>query len=288
MKKIIKWLLVPLLGLQLITIQMAHAGTLEPTLIPHVYEDVERQSYQNLQGDYRLSGSLLDLGGNKPLKQNYSSTEVANNLSARLQVFPTLVEATPIRGIYAAVFKDLVKYSDGSGRFIFRDAKLFDSEGNDYSAVVLVKAAEIQGRKNLQVLNLVSEAEMIVYKAPNERHQITVFTDTDCPFCHKLHKDVPAYLKQGISVRYLFYPRAGVGSQAYKQAISVWCNADRKAALNAAEQGYQVDAASCSHPVDKHLEVVRRLNLMGTPVIVVGNGKLLHGYHSIQEVMPYL
>jgi thiol:disulfide interchange protein DsbC len=29
---------------------------------------------------------------------------------------------------------------------------------------------------------------MIVYKAPQEKHVITVFTDITCGYCHKLHE----------------------------------------------------------------------------------------------------
>lgn len=34
------------------------------------------------------------------------------------------------------------------------------------------------------------EKEMIVYKAPQEKHVITVFTDITCGYCHKLHEQM--------------------------------------------------------------------------------------------------
>jgi thiol:disulfide interchange protein DsbC len=43
--------------------------------------------------------------------------------------------------------------------------------------------------KNLNAL----EKEMIVYKAPQEKHVITVFTDITCGYCHKLHEEMKDY-----------------------------------------------------------------------------------------------
>ncbi|MDC9435736.1 thioredoxin fold domain-containing protein, partial [Clostridioides difficile] len=58
------------------------------------------------------------------------------------------------------------------------------------------------------------EKEMIVYKAPDEKHVITVFTDITCGYCHKLHEEMKDYNALGITVRYLAFPRQGLESQA--------------------------------------------------------------------------
>jgi thiol:disulfide interchange protein DsbC len=50
---------------------------------------------------------------------------------------------------------------------------------------------------------------MIVYKAPQEKHVITVFTDITCGYCHKLHEQMSDYNALGITVRYLAFPRQG-------------------------------------------------------------------------------
>lgn len=45
---------------------------------------------------------------------------------------------------------------------------------------------------------------MIVYKAAQEKHVITVFTDITCGYCHKLHEEMKDYNALGITVRYRF------------------------------------------------------------------------------------
>ncbi|MGC6563786.1 thioredoxin fold domain-containing protein, partial [Escherichia coli] len=59
--------------------------------------------------------------------------------------------------------------------------------------------------------------EMIVYKAANEKYVITVFTDISCPYCQKLHQEVPELNKQGVTVRYLAFPRNGVKNNVVSQ-----------------------------------------------------------------------
>lgn len=271
----------------LMGIQICHADTLRPTGIKTLYENFDRGIYQDKAGQYFLSGVLLDLGQSPQVdsQANYTPEEVASNVSKRLQIYPTLVEKTPIAGIYAVVFNDLIKYTDGSGRFIFRGAKLEDRQGNDLGQKILKKAAVVQGKKNLGAVAAISEQEMIVYKSHNERTHITVFTDTDCPFCYKLHQEMDTYLANGVTVRYLFFPREGKGSASYQDAISVWCSDNRLQALDAVESGQSIETKRCRHPVDKHLVAVKRLNLMGTPVIMLEDGRLMHGYYPVHEVL---
>jgi len=57
---------------------------------------------------------------------------------------------------------------------------------------------------------------MIVYKAPKEEYQITVFTDSTCGYCRKLHKEIDGFLAEGISVRYMAFPRGGVNITGYR------------------------------------------------------------------------
>jgi thiol:disulfide interchange protein DsbC len=271
----------------LMGIQICHADTLRPTGIPTLYENFNQGNYQDKAGHYFLSGVLLDLGQTQQGSERatYTLEEVATNVSKRLQIYPTLVERTPIAGIYAVVFNDLIKYTDGSGRFIFRGATLKDRQGNDLGTQILQRATVVQGKKNLGALTGISEQEMIIYKSPNERTHITVFTDTDCPFCYKLHQDVDRYLQKGVTVRYLFFPREGKGSASYNDAISVWCNDNQQQALDDVENGHKVAPQRCRHPVDKHLVAVKRLNLMGTPVIMLEDGRLMHGYYPAHEVL---
>ena len=46
---------------------------------------------------------------------------------------------------------------------------------------------------------------MIVFRPEEVKHSITVFTDIDCGYCRKLHREISAYNDLGIEVRYMFF-----------------------------------------------------------------------------------
>ncbi len=107
---------------------------------------------------------------------------------------------------------------------------------------------------------------------------IAVFTDIDCGYCRKLHKEVPKLNAMGIRVDYLGYPRAGVGSNSYNKLVSAWCSEDPMGAMTKAKNGTVIPTKSCENPVARHLQLGQRVGVNGTPAIVLDSGKLLPGY----------
>jgi thiol:disulfide interchange protein DsbC len=87
------------------------------------------------------------------------------------------------------------------------------------------------------------------------KHTVTVFTDIDCGYCRKLHTQIDAYNKEGIKIRYLWFPREGIGSESYNKAVAVWCAADRRAAMTKAKRGENVERKTCDNPVKREYEL---------------------------------
>jgi thiol:disulfide interchange protein DsbC len=137
-------------------------------------------------------------------------------------------------------------------------------------------------------LDKIGEQDMIVFKAPNSKYTVSVFTDIDCGYCRKLHSEIDQYLAQGITVRYLFFPRAGKGSESYNKAVAVWCAADKNKALTAAKKGDAFDIKSCDNPVDKHMQLGEDFGMTGTPMIVTAKGNILPGYVPAAQLAKVL
>ena len=55
------------------------------------------------------------------------------------------------------------------------------------------------------------------------------------------------YNRLGITVNYLFYPRAGIGSESFQKAVNVWCAPDRKVAMTMAKAGKTLPKKNCSN-----------------------------------------
>jgi thiol:disulfide interchange protein DsbC len=184
---------------------------------------------------------------------------------------PTSVQPTPIEGLFQVEIGPQVMYMTGDGRYLI-DGAIVDLKTREN----LAEAAQDKAR--LRAIEAVGEDEMIVFDAPNAEHEITVFTDIDCGYCRKLHQQIDAYAEEGISVRYMFYPRSGVDSPSYNKAVSVWCADDQQAAMTAAKDGKPVDSATCSNPVQRHMQLGELMGIRGTPAIVLDNGQMVPGF----------
>ena len=104
----------------------------------------------------------------------------------------------------------------------------------------LTEKSKKDNRSNL--LSLSPESEMIIFpsKTPKPLATITVFTDIDCGYCRKLHREVGMLNELGVTVRYLGFPRAGIGSDSYEKIVAAWCSEDPMDALTRAKLGEDI------------------------------------------------
>jgi thiol:disulfide interchange protein DsbC len=173
--------------------------------------------------------------------------------------------------VYEVAIGPRLVYMTGDGRYLIQGG-ISDLETREDLT---------EPRRNavrLDVINKVSEDQMVVFGPKDAPYTITVFTDIDCGFCRRLHAEIGKYNASGIRVRYLFMPRAGKGSESYKKAVGVWCAKDRQRAMTDAKAGKDVPAQDCKNPVDEHLALAELLGINGTPALILPDGELLPGY----------
>jgi len=184
------------------------------------------------------------------------------------------IQPAPIDGLYEVMVGSELMYITGDGRY-FVNGHIVDLKTRED----LTEPRLAASRKKL--IDKIGEDQMVIFSPPQPKHTITVFTDIDCGYCRKLHSQIDKYEAEGIRVRYLFFPRAGKGSPAYTEAISVWCAGDadaRRAALTDAKSGKKIEAKTCPNPVDAHMELGNQIGVRGTPTIVTEKGDIIPGY----------
>lgn len=125
---------------------------------------------------------------------------------------------------------------------------------------------------------------MVVFAPKNPKTHITVFTDTDCGYCQKLHSEVPQLNRLGVEVRYVAFPRQGMGSHGANTLTSVWCAKDRQDAMNKAKAREDLAAASCETPIAKQYELGQMIGVQGTPAIILANGQMIPGYQPAAQL----
>ncbi|MGF2254405.1 bifunctional protein-disulfide isomerase/oxidoreductase DsbC [Yersinia ruckeri] len=204
-------------------------------------------------------------------------TAIYNTLK-KLDIKNVEIQPSPIAGLSTVVTESGVLYISADGK------NLLQGPLYDVSGAQPVNVTNQLLRKKLEALS----GEMIVYKAPQEKHVITVFTDITCGYCHKLHEEISDYNALGITVRYLAFPRQGLSSQAEKDMRSIWCTANRNKSFDAAMKGDAISPATCKTDIAKHYQLGVQFGIQGTPAIVLQDGSVVPGYQGPKEMLAML
>ena len=91
--------------------------------------------------------------------------------------------------------------------------------------------------------------------------------------------------QMGIEVRYMAYPRAGVGSESYRKIASAWCAQDRQVALTQLKNREEIPDNVCpGNPVADQFMLGQEAGVRGTPALVLENGTMVPGYVSAADL----
>lgn len=191
------------------------------------------------------------------------------------------VKPSEAKGIYELSVGANILYVSEDGKYMLQ-GHLIDIEAR--KDLTELKLAD--SRK--QVIEKLGEDKMIVFKPEKSKYKVSIFTDIDCGYCRKLHSEMDQYMAEGITIQYLFYPRAGKGSDAYNKAVAVWCAEDRNAALTNAKNGKSLDMKTCENPVDEHMQLGVEFEARGTPMIVSEKGNVFPGYVPAKQLAKAL
>lgn len=205
------------------------------------------------------------------------------------QVFAKSMPSMKIDSVKPSEVKGLYEVTVGANIFYVSDDGKYLLQGRlvDVAARTDLTEQKLSG-KRLQAIEKIGQNNMIVFKPKINKYTVTVFTDIDCGYCRKLHSEIDQYLAQGITIQYLFFPRAGKNSDSYNKAVSVWCADDRNAALTAAKKDQKVPAKTCDNPVDEHMQLGEDFEVKGTPMIVTEKGNVYPGYLPAKQLVEVL
>jgi thiol:disulfide interchange protein DsbC len=208
--------------------------------------------------------------------------DVRAEIAKRLEIEVEDVRPSPVPGLYEVSSGAEVGYVSADGRF-YIDGDVFDMGSKQN----LTEDRRKQGR--LALMAGIDDADTIIFapKTP-ARHTVTVFTDTECVYCRRMHGEMAELNRLGIRVRYLMYPRGGPGSDAWRKAEAVWCSDDRRDALTRAKRGEKISAQSCETPIAAQYELGRQMGITGTPGIITDRGEFLAGYATAAYLGAYL
>lgn len=211
-----------------------------------------------------------------------SEDAIAAKLSQTLPALGAVtVKATAAPGLYEVVTPQGERvYTTEGGEFLLTGDMLQVTEGGMVNVTEAARSAD-----RVELLASYGSEGVIRFPATGEQKaEISVFTDIDCPYCRKLHSEVPRLNELGITVNYYGFPRSGPGTPSFAKYEAVWCAEDQQAALTAAKQGQAIENQSCENPVKDQYQLGRAVGVTGTPAIVLEDGHMIRGYMPADEL----
>jgi thiol:disulfide interchange protein DsbC len=205
-------------------------------------------------------------------------------INAKMRVLQMQVNSvTPfvVDGLYEVLTDRGVYYVSKNGQFLVH-GNIYDMDNEMEN--ISEKSLIVLRKKKLQAF----EKDMIIYKAAEEKHVITVFTDSSCGYCQKLHSEMADYNNLGITVRYLAFPRGGLKSATYNTMVSIWCAEDQKQAMDNAKKRREIPFKSCKNTVKEQYELGVFFGVSGTPAIILEDGSLQPGYLPADRLIQQL
>ncbi|RUO70507.1 bifunctional protein-disulfide isomerase/oxidoreductase DsbC [Pseudidiomarina salinarum] len=189
------------------------------------------------------------------------------------------ISPSSVDGLYEVITNEgLIYVADGGKKLV--SGRIYDITGAQ---------PENLSEQRLQAMRLNDleqvKDSVIEFTAPDEEHVIWVFTDPTCGYCRQLHENRANYLAEGITIRYLGWPRTGLQGTAFNQLQQVWCAADPATAMTAVKQDQPVRSGACDDPVAEHFALGKKFGVRGTPAIVLESGRLLPGLLPPQKLL---
>ncbi|MDN3447457.1 thioredoxin fold domain-containing protein [Psychrobacter sp. APC 3281] len=224
----------------------------------------------------------------EPVNTSVKSDMLANmaalkNMSAKTPFFytavPGVIWGATLEGVPFLLSDDAQYITDGeisvieNGQFIGLDENF-------------------EKRKNQSVFASLDKSQLITYPATTtERAVIYVADDVNCPYCRRLHHQVPSLNAKGVTVNVIGYP---IYEASPKQMRGIWCQADedsRRQAFDKAMLTGEMTPASASCTVDHvtpNREKAAGLAVMATPAIYREDGVLYQASFESPEFLEFL
>ena len=224
----------------------------------------------------------------KPVSASVKSDMLANmaalkNMSAKTPFFYTAVPGV----IWGATLEGVPFLLSDDAQYI-TDGEISVIENGQF--IGLDEAFE--ALKNQSVFATLDKSQLITYPATSaERAVIYVADDVNCPYCRRLHQQIPMLNTKGVTVNVIGYP---IYEASPAQMRGIWCQVDessrRKAFDKAMLAGQMTPApASCSTDhITPNREKAAGLAVIATPAIYREDGVLYQASFESPEFLEFL
>ena len=215
------------------------------------------------------------------LAMGLSSLSIASveTVKAKLaQQYPNVkindLKTTEMSGLYSGTLDNQIVYVNEDAQHIFVGSMIRLKDQHN-----LTKDLTLQ--QNMVDFKKLPLNDAVKTVRGNGKRQLAIFSDPNCPYCKTLEGNL-AQLKD-VTIYTFIYP---IKTQSIIPSKQIWCSANKEFAWkNLLQKGIKPTAAAdCATPIERNLELGKRLGLNGTPAIIFSNGYKVMGAYPAEKI----
>jgi thiol:disulfide interchange protein DsbC len=198
------------------------------------------------------------------------------------------VEESPVQGLWVVDIakggKKIPLYIDYSKKYVLSAQVLRIGTKADFTSERMKKLNEVKA----DFSRIPLEDALVVGKFSAKR-KVVVFSDPDCHYCARLHAEMKTVIEKEPEVAFYvkLYSRNN-DPAVMEKAKSIIC-AKSLALLESAYAGKPLPPADCGTDAPgETLKLAGRLNIQGTPALVLPDGRVMTGYRNANALMELL
>ena len=204
-----------------------------------------------------------------------SSPEVAAIRKVLAEQFPgaeikSITKTGYLGGLYEVHFDDRLVYTDAKAKHVLVGAVFDTGTKQNLTEDRLRKLNRIAWE------SLPLELAIRKVKGTGER-KLVVFSDADCPFCHKLEKEMEGL--DNVTIYTFLFPIDQLHPEAARKSRQIWCAPDRAKAWDEFFTSGKVpdNKGDCPNPVAATQALGQKLKIQATPTMILADGSVLPG-----------
>lgn len=188
------------------------------------------------------------------------------------------IQMSPVRGLWEVSLE-----KDGKKGILYID---FSKNYVMLGPIVEVKTGIDKTREKLlpSPVNLIPYSKIplkdaLILGEDKAEKKVIVFTDTDCPFCAKLHNELKKIVakRKDIAFYIKLFPLP-FHKDAYWKSKTILCERSLRL-LDDAYEGKQIPKPRCeAKEIDENIRLASELGITGTPTIILPDGRVFVGF----------
>jgi thiol:disulfide interchange protein DsbC len=170
-------------------------------------------------------------------------------------------------------------YADESGTYLFAGSVIDTKAGEDLTD------KRIKSLTAMRFKDLPFNQAFKIVRGKGTR-QFAYFSDPRCPYCKKFDQEIVKM--DDVTVHVFLLPIIAPDSAQLSRAV--WCSSDRaKAWQDWMLNGVMPSASgACPNPIDRNLELGRKLRVNGTPMLMFADSQRISGWVPVTELSKRL